>query len=378
MSKDGPEAEGRVVPPGAVVPPPDTHQTVRVQPAHLYKSVGLLFLFALLFHYLPQIVETLLLAYAAIVLAVAFNAVVQAIPARRGWVTGTLGLVILGAVAGLLWIGVPLLLGEVRSLASQLPTLQVELEAAQAWIEANTSLNVNLVGPETRQFLSSMFLDSGVGSTLLARAQGLAGLLLIPLLILFGALYAAGRPNEQLLSGMMRVVPRHYRLAFRRILQLLGDRILGYVRGVLMGMLFVGVLSFAAYGIIGVPNSLLLGLIAGLTEAIPLLGPWIGGGIAVIAAFLTDPTRALWTAVAAVAIQQIENHLLIPFVMSAAAEVHPFVTLFSLVLFGSMFGFLGVLLSIPIVLLVATIVEVLWVERTIDTDQDAIAPVVEE
>jgi predicted PurR-regulated permease PerM len=378
MSKDGPEDDGQVVPPEAVVPPPETPRAVRVQPTHLYKSVALLFLFALLFHYLPQIVETLLLAYAAIVLAVAFNAIVQAIPGRRGWVTGLLGLLILGTVAGLLWVGVPLLLGEVRSLASQIPTLQVELEAAQAWIEANTSLNVNLVGPETRQFLSSMFLNSGVGSTLLARAQGLLGMLLIPLLILFGALYAAGRPNEQLLSGVMRVVPRRYRLAFRRILQLLGDRILGYVRGVLMGMLFVGVLSYAAYGIIGVPNSLLLGLIAGLTEAIPLLGPWIGGGIAVIAAFLTDPARALWTAVAAVVIQQIENHLLIPFVMSAEAEVHPFVTLFSLVLFGSMFGFLGVLLSIPIVLLVATIVEVLWVERAIDTDQDPIAPVVEE
>jgi predicted PurR-regulated permease PerM len=378
MSERTPETDAQLVPPEAVRPPAATSRPLRVQPVDLYKSVALLFLFAVLFHYLPQIVETLLLAYAAIVLAVAFNAVVQWIPGRRGWVTGLLGALIVATTGVLLWLGVPLLLGEIRSLASQLPALHSLLESAQAWIESNTSLEVNLVGPEARQMLSDTFLNSGLGSTLLARAQGLLGMLVIPLLVLFGALYAAGRPNEQLLSLVMRAVPRRYRLAFRRIFQLLGDRLLGYVRGVLMGMLFVGVLSFALYRFIGVPNSLLLGLIAGLTEAIPLLGPWIGGGVAVIAAFLSNPSLALWTAVAAIAVQQVENHLLIPFVMSAEAEVHPFVTLFALVLFGSMFGFLGVLLSLPIVLLIATLVEVLWVERAIDTDEDAIEPVVEE
>jgi predicted PurR-regulated permease PerM len=143
-------------------------------------------------------------------------------------------------------------------------------------------------------------------------------------------------------------------------------------------MVFVGILGYVLYTIIGVPNSLALGVIAGLTEAVPLLGPWIGGGVAVIAAFLTDPTTALWTALAALAIQQIENHILIPWAMSREAEIHPFVTLFALVFFGQVFGFLGVLLAIPLVLLITTLVEVLWVERAIDTDEDEIAPVVEE
>jgi predicted PurR-regulated permease PerM len=64
--------------------------------------------------------------------------------------------------------------------------------------------------------------------------------------------------------------------------------------------------------------------------------------------------------------------------MSQQAEVHPLVTLFSLILFGSLFGFLGVLLALPLVMLFWTVIEVLWVERAIDTDDDRIRPVVKE
>ena len=113
-------------------------------------------------------------------------------------------------------------------------------------------------------------------------------------------------------------------------------------------------------------------------EFIPLFGPWIGGLTAVVVAFLDDPQKALWVGIAALGIQQIEANLITPWSMSRNAEVHPFVTLFALVLFGSLFGFLGILLALPLVMLVWTIVQVLWVERAIDTDRERIAPVVSE
>ncbi len=80
----------------------------------------------------------------------------------------------------------------------------------------------------------------------------------------------------------------------------------------------------------------------------PILGPWIGGGIATLAAFLHDPSRAPWTALAALAIQQVENNLIIPWAMSRSADLHPLVTLFAVVLFGTLFGFLGVLCRSPL------------------------------
>jgi predicted PurR-regulated permease PerM len=116
----------------------------------------------------------------------------------------------------------------------------------------------------------------------------------------------------------------------------------------------------------------------GLFEFIPLLGPWIGGTVAVLVAFLDDPQKALFTAVAMVAVQQVESNLITPWAMSKGAELHPFVTLFALLLFGGMFGFLGILLAVPLVLLTWTLVQVLWVERAIDTDRDVIRPVARE
>jgi predicted PurR-regulated permease PerM len=130
--------------------------------------------------------------------------------------------------------------------------------------------------------------------------------------------------------------------------------------------------------IIGVPYALMIGIFAGIVEFVPLVGPWVGGLLAVSVASLDDPGKVLWTIIAVLAIQQLESNVITPLVMARAAEIHPFVTLFALLLFGSLFGFLGILLSIPLVLLLWTIIEVLWVERAIDTDEDRIAPVVKE
>jgi predicted PurR-regulated permease PerM len=365
------------VPADAVRPPPSAGG-VDVKREHVYKAAGLLFLLAIVLNFFEVFAEVLLLAYAAAILAVLFNAIVRRLPLQRKLTAAALGLVILATLGTLLWFGIPALIAQIRDLAGRAAEFEALLHGVENWLQATTGLNVSLVGPEARQLLQSMFMGGEAGTDMLARAQSLLGIIIFPLLILFGGLYAVGKPNEQLMSPLLRTVPRDRRLAFRRAIQLLGDRILGWVQGLLMSMAGVAILSFALYSLIGVPNALLLAVISGLLETIPILGPWIGGIVAVSVALLDDPTKALWTAIAALAIQQIENNVILPFAMSHTVKIHPFVTLFALLLFGGLFGFLGVLLSIPLVLLIATIVQVFWVERAIDTDEDTIVPVVEE
>lgn len=372
------ERRDDTVPPEAVVPPPESAHPHRLRPEHLYKAVGLFFLFALVYNYLAQFAQTFLLAYAAIILAVLLNAIIRQLPVERRWMAGLLGLLIVVATGVILWLGVPVLLSQVRNLATRIPEASELVREIEAGIHGVTGVRVQLLGPEASQFFQNALLGSLGGTNIVARLQGLLGWLLVPLLILFGGLFAAGRPNDHLLSPVLRVVPRDMRLAVRRIIQLLGERLLGWLKGVLVSMTMVGMLSFVAYYFIGVPNAFLLAIFAGLTEAIPIIGPWIGGGAATFVALLDDPTKAMWTALAALAIQQIEGNLILPFAMARTADVHPFITLFAVVLFGLLFGFLGVLLAIPIVLLIWTLMEVLWVERALDTDQDPIAPVVRE
>lgn len=366
------------VSPDAVAAPRDRRAIITLRPEHLYKAVGLFFLFSFVFEYLTAITTTLLLLFAASILAILLNEIVGRLPGRK-WMTALVGLLIFAGIGAALYFGIPAVIAQIRDLTGRIPEFEQQLQQAETWIRENTGLNVQLVGPEAqRYFRNAVAGTSGGGDKLLSRATSVIGLLFVPLLILFGGLFAVANPNDRLLTPLLRLVPADRRPAFRRIFELLGLRLMGWLKGVLISMVAVGALSVALYWLIGVPNALLLGIFAGLTEAIPLIGPWIGGAVATGVAFLDDPDKAVWTAFAALAIQQFENNILVPWAMSKAADIHPFVTLFALVLFGSLFGFLGVLLSIPLVMVVSTVVQVLWVERAIDTDEDSIEPVVEE
>ena len=371
MANDTPpeHAEPRV-PADAVAAAPNS--TERVRPAHLYRAVGLAFLLALVFRYWPELTRVFLLGYAAAILAVVLNALRRRLHMKRKWLAAGVGLLVVGTVVAVLAWGAPLLIGQARGIIQTGPALEQQIERWEEQIQAKTGMKVNIPDP------SKMFSGGGGGAQAMGRAAGLLEILFVPLILFFGGLFALANPNDRLLTPMMRVLPEGLRLAWYRIFQLLGERLIGWAKGTGMAMAAVGVLSTAAFLVIGVPNAIALGMLNGLVEFIPLFGPWLGGLTAVLVAFLDDPQKALWAGIAALAIQQIEANLITPWSMARNAEVHPFVTLFALVLFGGLFGFLGILLALPLVMLVWTVVQVLWVERALDTDREHIAPVVED
>lgn len=345
----------------------------RVRPEHLYRAAGLIFLLGLAFRFFDQLMQTFLMMYAAAIIAIGLNALRRLIPVQRKWLAAGIGLAVVGGVVALIAIGGPLLLNQAKDMAGQGPAFEKQIANAEQWLRTNTGMNIKLPPPE--KMLSGM---SPGGGSVMGSAASVLEILFIPLILFFGALFALATPNDRLLTPMLRVLPEGVRVAWYRIFQLLGERLLGWLKGVGIAMVGVGLLSIAAFYLIGVPNALLLGMFCGLTEFLPLVGPWIGGGASTAVALMDDPTKGMWTAVAALAIQQIEANLITPWAMSRSAEIHPFVTLFALVLFGGLFGFMGILLALPLVMLVWTVVQVLWVERAIETDRERIAPVVKE
>jgi predicted PurR-regulated permease PerM len=365
------------VPPQAVVAPKKSGPPQAIAPEHLYKAVGLLFLLAVIYRFFEPITRVFLIIYAAAILAIALNVIVRLFPIERRIVAAGLGLSILASLGLLLWWAVPALMEQVQGFTRDAPRHQAQIEQWLAWLGERTGLNIDLFGERSQRFFRD-FLSSMQGENFLGRAVGLLEILFLPLVILFGALFAVGKPNDRLLAPLLRAVPRDRRLAFRRLFELLALRLRGWVKGTLMAMVAVGALMTLALTIIGAPYALMIGVFAGVVEFVPLVGPWVGGAVAVALTFLDDPGKALWVVLAVLAIQQLESNVITPLVMASAAKIHPFVTLFALLLFGSLFGFLGILLSIPLVLLFWTMVEVLWVERAIDTDEDEIAPIVKE
>jgi predicted PurR-regulated permease PerM len=128
-----------------------------------------------------------------------------------------------------------------------------------------------------------------------------------------------------------------------------------YIAGQSVLCLIIGILALIAYLIIGLPNALVLALIAGILEAVPMIGPILGAIPAGVIALSIAPSKLIWVVLATLVIQQLEAMLLVPRVMRKAVGVNPFVTLLSIFAFSSLFGIAGTLMAIPM----AAIIQVL-------------------
>ena len=111
--------------------------------------------------------------------------------------------------------------------------------------------------------------------------------------------------------------------------------------------LAVGSLVWLALWIIGVKNAALIGLLAAIFELVPFVGPIVAGAVGVLVAFSTSTTLALYTLIAFLIIQQLENHLLIPFLMRRSVGLHPVIVIISLLIGAGILGFLGLLIAVP-------------------------------
>jgi predicted PurR-regulated permease PerM len=343
--------------------------------ARLYRAVGLLFLVAIVLYYFDPLARAALLGFVSIILAVAFNAAVVRLPLSRGIATVVVALATLAGIAVSTWFVVSFLAGQVRSLIADMPALFASIEEWEAWVQMRIGIDLELVGPYLQAGLDK--LVGGVdGGTVLAGAFGVIEIFALSILVLVGAFFAVGKPDDGLLMPLLRTIPSERRPAFMRMFTLLGQRISSWIWGTFIASLAVGVLSFLVFWLLGTPYPLLLGTLIGITNIVPLVGPWIGGAVAVVVTLVFNPGLALWVALAVLGIQEIESNLIRPFVMSGVARLHPFPTLIALLLFTSMFGVLGAILSLPLLIVIGTIVQVLWVEETLG-DHGEVEPIID-
>jgi len=134
------------------------------------------------------------------------------------------------------------------------------------------------------------------------------------------------------------------------------ENVLGrYIRAQLLLGLIVGYLCFIGLLILRIEFALVLAILAGFTELIPILGPWIGGAAAVIITLAVVPEKALWVALLFLLVQILENSLLVPRIQGGYLRIHPAVAIILLVLGAYIAGFWGIILAVP---LTATVIEI--------------------
>lgn len=201
-------------------------------------------------------------------------------------------------------------------------------------------------GEQTALFIEQV---SQLGGMLLRSVVTVVG---VALLIAFWIL-----ESERNTRFLLLAVPLSHRESTREFLEDAGKKVGAYTRGLVILSLIVGVMAMAAYLIIGLPNVLLLGILAGVMEAVPLVGPLLGAIPALAVAVSYDPQKVVWVVVATIIIQSLENNLIVPRVMDRAVGVNPVASLLAFLTFGTIFGFTGAMLAIPLAAVIQLILQ---------------------
>jgi predicted PurR-regulated permease PerM len=154
--------------------------------------------------------------------------------------------------------------------------------------------------------------------------------------------------GPRIIRSFLLIIPKGQRENISELVSAIETKVGSYIAAQGLLCLVIGILSLIAYLLIGLPNALVLAIVAGLLEAVPMVGPVLGSIPAAVIAFSISPSKLIWVIVATTVIQQAENNLLVPRVMHKTVGVNPFVSMLAIFAFGSLFGIAGALMAIPI------------------------------
>lgn len=163
---------------------------------------------------------------------------------------------------------------------------------------------------------------------------------------------------ENIEKWFMNILPQNIKDKTLNALKEINVSFKSFLKAQAILCLFVGLADGLGAWILGVNYALILGIIAGFTEIIPYLGPFLGAIPAIVIALTISPWKALEIAIWYLVVQQIEAHFVVPNVMGKTMGLHPLTVIFSLLVFGKLLGFWGVILAVPIVAIMKIILKV--------------------
>jgi predicted PurR-regulated permease PerM len=187
------------------------------------------------------------------------------------------------------------------------------------------------------------------------------------LLILFMSIYI-GMDPKLYHRGLLHLFPHRVRPRAEEVLTAVGMTLRKWLMTQLVAMLVIGVVTTIALKLLGVKAALPLGIIAGLLEFIPMVGPLLSAIPAVAMGFVDSPQKAFFVVLAYTGIQFFENHLLIPILMKEGVDLPPVLTLIGLAIMSVVFGFLGMLVAVPLLAAILVAVKLLYVEDVVGDD----------
>jgi predicted PurR-regulated permease PerM len=313
-----------------------------------------------------EIRQVLLLVFAAVVLSTILNRIVKSLEharVKRGIAIAITLVFTLIILFSFFAIVVPRLLEQVQQLVKVLPSALDQLQAGYDWIQSripgqiladDRGINMlvqNLQNWGTR-FLGNFFF-------LISNSLNLV----LSLLLFFAASIMLLLNPLQYRRVFLMAFPAFYRRRVDEILDECELSLVGWIKGTLLAMVVIGIVSYIGLLILGVPLPFVNALLAGVLEFIPNVGPTLSVFPPALLALLDAPWKSVAVIILYVLIQQFESLILVPIVMKQEVSLLPLFTVLSVVVFSLFFGFLGLFLAIPLLIVLQ-----IWLKEVLVND----------
>ena len=183
--------------------------------------------------------------------------------------------------------------------------------------------------------------------------------------VLFVCLFLALDPARYR-DGLVRLVPPTGRERSRHVLDEAASQLGTWLVGQLMLMVMIGAAAMLGLGLLGLPLFAALGVIAGVLEFVPVIGPIVAALPAILIGFTVSPAMGLYVALLYLAINQLEGNVLLPLVQQREVELPPLLTMAAVIAFGAIFGFMGLVIAVPLLVVLKVFIERLYIEDVLE------------
>ena len=332
----------------------------RVTPQTLYRAVLLAAVLVAAGLVLQALLTLLLLVLITVILAIWLSAVATRLERLR--IPRPIGVLIalfggFGILAGIIALLVPEFVSEVHHFVDALPRI---VQDGLHKLHAITGAKPSSVSRKVTNFVKG-YTDhpTKLIGPLESIGAGLAGAIIAVVVMIITAVYMAISP-QPLVGNLLRLLPPARRPWALGVLERLRGVWLGWLRGLLIAMAIIGVLVYIGLQIVGLEFAIFFAVLSALFEVIPYFGALISGAPAVLLGLTHSPGKALAVAIVFVVAHQVDGNIISPLVMARAVKLHPAVVAIGVVVVDRLFGFLGLLVAVPIISGFLILVDELW------------------
>jgi predicted PurR-regulated permease PerM len=345
-----------------------------------------------------EVHNTLLLVLSSIILVVLFTMPIRFL-VRRGINRGPATLLSLVGVFGVIIL---LFLLTLPSVLEQFTALAVEVqqgieEAVNQWdqIQSDTTGQLKEQYPviaNLQDFLKNTFqvksLDELIrqvteqlgralgqlGGSVLPVVGGVASTLLSLLIVIFLSMYLLADPKMHE-EGMIKLFPVWYRDRVRHIIDRIDFTLRGWLRGQILLMVIVGALTWFFLTLLGIRQSIALGILAGVFSFVPNFGPIAALIPALAVGFVQAPQSTGWIILIIYGTSFLQSQVIAPLVFSESIKLPPVMVLLGQIFAAIFFGFLGIMLAVPLTAIIMILVQEIYVKDVLgDRMDDKVVP----